>query len=118
VEKKQRRRHLQQSSPRRLAEPDGTATDTAGGYASETEQGYVSLTGKTGRAASTLRPSGKAELEGRQYAVETEGVYIESGEPIRVIRVLGNRVVVEKSNPALLATPASAGNFPGQEGPG
>ncbi|AEF84633.1 conserved hypothetical protein [Treponema primitia ZAS-2] len=77
-------------SRRRIAEP---VLPEAG------DQGYASLTGKTGKAVSTLRPSGKAEIEGRAYAVETEGVYIESGEPIRVIRVLGNRVVVEKSNP-------------------
>jgi membrane-bound serine protease (ClpP class) len=78
-----------------------TITGTAGGPdpvdADQRSVGddYTSLIGKTGRAASTLRPSGKAEIEGRTYVVETDGVFIESGAPVAVIRVLGNRVVVE-----------------------
>jgi membrane-bound serine protease (ClpP class) len=67
-------------------------TGTAGGP--DTEDDYTKLVGKTGKAASTLRPSGKAEIEGRTYVVETEGVFIESGASVAVIRVQGNRVVV------------------------
>jgi membrane-bound serine protease (ClpP class) len=55
---------------------------------------YANLVGKTGRAASTLRPSGKAEIAGQTYTVETDGVFIESGAGVTVIRVQGNRVVV------------------------
>lgn len=77
----------------------GPDPDTAPGKLTEAGRGsggddYAGLAGKTGRAASTLRPSGKAEIEGRTYVVETEGVFIESGSPVTVIRVLGNRVVV------------------------
>jgi membrane-bound serine protease (ClpP class) len=68
----------------------GAAADTAGA-----EQGYASLTGKPGKADSTLRPSGRAEIEGRLYTVETEGLFIERGSPVRVKRVLGNRIIVE-----------------------
>jgi membrane-bound serine protease (ClpP class) len=66
------------------------AADTAGA-----DQGYASLIGKTGKAGSTLRPSGRAEIEGRLYMVETEGLFIERGVPVKVIRVLGNRIIVE-----------------------
>jgi membrane-bound serine protease (ClpP class) len=60
----------------------------------DTGDDYTNLVGRTGRAVSILRPSGKAEIEGRTYVVETEGVFIESGAPVAVIRVQGNRVVV------------------------
>jgi membrane-bound serine protease (ClpP class) len=74
-------------------------TGTAGGPDPDTAladsgDDYAGLTGKTGRAVSTLRPSGKAEIEGRTYVVETEGIFIESGAPVAVIRVRGNQVVV------------------------
>uniref|UniRef100_UPI0002555377 NfeD family protein n=1 Tax=Treponema primitia TaxID=88058 RepID=UPI0002555377 len=55
---------------------------------------YAGLVGKTGIAVTTLRPSGKAEIEGRTCMVETEGVFIESGTGVMVVRVVGNRVVV------------------------
>jgi membrane-bound serine protease (ClpP class) len=75
-------------------DPDSAATNAAAEAVFPGEGDYAGLLGKTGRAASTLRPSGKAEIEGRTYVVETEGVYVESGTAITVIRVLGNRVVV------------------------
>jgi membrane-bound serine protease (ClpP class) len=75
-------------------DPDPAATKAAAGAVFSGETDYAALLGKTGRAASTLRPSGKAEIEGRVYAVETDGLYIESGTAVTVIRVLGNRVVV------------------------
>jgi membrane-bound serine protease (ClpP class) len=69
-------------------------TGTAGGPDSDAGDDFLGLVGKTGRAVSTLRPSGKAEIEGRTYVVETDGVFIESGVAVTVLRVLGNRVVV------------------------
>jgi membrane-bound serine protease (ClpP class) len=78
-------------------------TGTAGGAmdpeslpdeAGEGREDYGALTGKTGIAATTLRPSGKVEIEGRLYAAEGDGVFVEQGKPIEVIRVQGNRIVV------------------------
>lgn len=57
---------------------------------------YGALVGKTGVAVSVLRPAGKAEIEGTVYVVETNGAYVESGSPVRVVRVRGNRIIVEK----------------------
>ncbi|MCX7655035.1 MAG: nodulation protein NfeD [Treponemataceae bacterium] len=57
---------------------------------------YGTLVGKTGVAVSVLRPAGKAEIEGTVYVVETNGAYVESGSPVRVVRVRGNRIIVEK----------------------
>jgi membrane-bound serine protease (ClpP class) len=67
------------------------------------DQGYVSapedevkLLGLSGIALSPLHPSGLALIEGRRIDVISEGEYIDSGEPIIVFRVDGNRVVVRK----------------------
>ena len=55
------------------------------------------LIGKTGRAKSMLRPSGKAIFDDKLYDVVTEGDVVDAGEKIRIIDVKGNRIVVEKS---------------------
>lgn len=52
------------------------------------------LLGRSGVAHTTLRPSGKALIDGRQIDVVTEGPFIERGQSIKVIAVEGARVVV------------------------
>lgn len=72
-------------------------TETAGGpdpVSTGVSDHYADLLGKSGRAVSTLRPSGKAEIDGRTYTVETDGFFIESGTAVTVIRVQGNRILV------------------------
>ena len=54
------------------------------------------LKGKTGISLTTLRPSGKALIDGRKVNVVTEGVFLSKGSKIRVVMVEGNRVVVRK----------------------
>lgn len=56
--------------------------------------GYAGLVGKEGRAATTLRPAGKAEIDGRILYVEADGAFVEEGARIEVVRVRGNRIVV------------------------
>lgn len=63
------------------------------GYASAPEADRRWL-GKRGVAASTLRPAGIAHFDHERVDVVTEGEYIESGAPIEVLRVEGNRIVV------------------------
>jgi membrane-bound serine protease (ClpP class) len=58
------------------------------------EAGYAALTGKTGVAVTTLRPSGKAEIGGEFFTVEADGLFVEAGSEIKVTRVYGNRIVV------------------------
>ncbi len=53
------------------------------------------LRGRTGTAASFLRPAGIASIDGRRVDVLTEGEFIAQGTPIRVVRVEGARVFVE-----------------------
>ena len=52
------------------------------------------LTGKTGRACTTLRPAGIAEIDGARINVVTEGDFVEAGAEVQVARVEGNRIVV------------------------
>ncbi len=66
------------------------------GYHSDT---YVSsnLVNKEGVSESELRPAGIALIEGERLDVVTEGEFIEPHSRIRVIRVDGNRIVVERA---------------------
>lgn len=54
------------------------------------------LLNQTGIALTALRPSGTAIINGRRVDVVTEGPWIESGAPVKVISVEGMRVVVRK----------------------
>lgn len=55
------------------------------------------LVGATGVAMTDLRPAGAAEVGGRIVDVVTEGEYVEKGRPLRVVRVEGNRVMVQET---------------------
>ncbi|MEQ7052481.1 NfeD family protein [Paenibacillus alvei] len=65
-----------------------------------TDEGYVSninhteLLGKTGRALTTLRPSGTALIGDIKYDVVTDGGFISRDEEIEVVEVEGVRIVV------------------------
>ena len=50
--------------------------------------------GKTGVARTPLRPSGIAEFDGVRLNVVSDGEWIETGKPLQVVRVEGNRIVV------------------------
>ncbi len=52
------------------------------------------LIGKNGVAITTLRPSGRATIDGRVYSVETDGTYTEKGADLTVTAVHGSRIVV------------------------
>ena len=64
------------------------------GSAPESDQRWL---GKRGRAASVLRPAGIADFEHQRVDVVADGVIIEAGETIEVIRVDGNRIVVRRA---------------------
>ena len=58
-------------------------------------QDLTALRGRTGTAASFLRPAGIAAIDGQRIDVLTEGEFIPQGTPVRVVRVEGARVFVE-----------------------
>ena len=79
---------------RRLVLDADLGTGPGHGSAPESDQRWL---GKQGRAASVLRPAGIAEFDGERVDVVADGVLIEAGEPIEVIRVDGNRIVVRRA---------------------
>jgi membrane-bound serine protease (ClpP class) len=73
-----------------------TALDADEGYASTPATDAVWL-GRVGRTISPLRPAGFAEIDGQRIDVVSEGELIESGAPVVVARVDGNRIVVRRT---------------------
>lgn len=51
--------------------------------------------GDQGRSTSELRPMGKAEFAGRVIDVQSEGGWIEAGRTVRVVKMIGSRVIVD-----------------------
>lgn len=74
---------------------DTTEAEGAGYRSSPAE--YSSLLGKEGVAITMLRPAGTAIIEGEKVSVVTEGDFIEKDSRIRVLKVEGYRIVVEKA---------------------
>ncbi|WP_255307042.1 nodulation protein NfeD [Paraliobacillus sp. PM-2] len=70
--------------------------------ATTTEKGYVSsvnrleLIGLEGKSLTPLRPSGTAIFEGERLDVVTEGGYIASQQPVKIIKTEGSRIVVRE----------------------
>jgi membrane-bound serine protease (ClpP class) len=74
-------------------------TGTAGGVVEARDEGgeespYGFLAGKTGKALSTLRPSGRIEIGGEVYSAEADGSFVEEGREIKVARLQGSRIIV------------------------
>ena len=55
--------------------------------------------GDIGRVLFELRPTGRAEIDGQTVDVVTPGNWVPTGQPIRVIEIHGNRIVVEVDEP-------------------
>ncbi len=73
-----------------------TAEDVESGYTVQPMLATGSPVGKSGRAITTLRPTGKAEIEGEVLVVEADGEYVSVGAPIEVIRLEGNNIIVRE----------------------
>lgn len=63
--------------------------------ADEVESTVSVQVGDQGIAVTTLRPAGIAEFNGERLNVMTEGSFIEKGAPVRILKVNGNKIVVE-----------------------
>lgn len=67
------------------------------------------LLGQAGMAQTLLRPVGVAQINGQRVDVITRGETIEAGQPLTVIHVEGNRIVVALAAPAAAVPGATAG---------
>ncbi|PAB58932.1 NfeD family protein [Anaeromicrobium sediminis] len=54
------------------------------------------LINEVGIAITTLRPAGTANIKGNRHDVITEGNFIKAGEQIKVIKVIGKKIIVKK----------------------
>lgn len=72
----------------------GTQETQVEGYSASL--GLEDLVGKHGKALTTLRPAGTALVGDKRLDVVTEGDYLDIGDEIEVIRIDGNRIVVQK----------------------
>ena len=55
--------------------------------------------GETGVAFSALRPFGTGTFGEGQYEVHTRGEYLPAGTPLRIVRIINNKIIVEKTLP-------------------
>ncbi|MCX8095306.1 MAG: ATP-dependent Clp protease proteolytic subunit [Caldisericia bacterium] len=68
----------------------------------KTEKGYTSysqleeLIGKEGKVLTTLRPSGTIEIDGKRYDAISLGEFIEKDSKVKVIKIEGGKIIVEK----------------------
>jgi membrane-bound ClpP family serine protease len=69
----------------------------------EPYRGRKQLIGKRGVAKTPLLPSGDVKLEGRVYDAVSDGMAIEAGQPIKVVAVRTQRLVVRPLNAKELA---------------
>jgi membrane-bound serine protease (ClpP class) len=62
----------------------------------DSEEVMKARVGDTGTALSYLRPSGKIKVDKDILDVITEGEFIESGTPVVITRINGNRIIVSR----------------------
>lgn len=56
-----------------------------------------SLVGKSGKTDTILNPAGMMKLDGLRLHCQSEGMIIESGAPVTVVSVQGQRLIVRRS---------------------
>ncbi len=52
-----------------------------------------------GEAVSDLKPIGKAEFNNKSYEVTSHGHLIDSGSQVKIVKIQGNKIIVESINP-------------------
>jgi membrane-bound serine protease (ClpP class) len=59
------------------------------------QQRLAQLVGKSGKTLTLLNPGGLVLVEGERMHAETRGLLLDPGEPVKVVAVKGNRIVVQ-----------------------
>jgi len=100
-----------------LTPPSLVPSSAGGGSGLGIDPGLTALVGRTGIAATVLRPSGAMEIDGQRIDVATEGEFVAAGTKVRVLYVNVNLVVVAAVDPETSgATGRDAGRDAGQRG--
>lgn len=79
-----------------LEPPGGEGPAAEPATAAAADSPPLAEVGQRGAAYSSLRPTGKAEIDGRLLDVTTDGQFIESGAAVEVVEVRGRRIVVRR----------------------
>ena len=56
--------------------------------------GLEDWVGKSGKTVTDLRPSGWINIDNQKIFVVTEGEFLEKDQPVKILSVDGNRVIV------------------------
>jgi membrane-bound serine protease (ClpP class) len=67
---------------------------TLAGSTSVTEKTHELSPGQVGHTRTGLRPSGKAEFQGKTYEVQSRGEFLDAGIAVSVLRIVGNTIFV------------------------
>lgn len=59
------------------------------------------LIGKTGVSATALRPSGKGNFDGIYFDVLSDGMYVNKGKKIKIIKIKDNKIIVTEDQKEL-----------------
>lgn len=65
------------------------------------------LLGQTGEAVTMMVPGGIVRINGERHDAVAEGVMLDTGDPVKVVQVEGNRIVVRAYDPQVEAAKAS-----------
>jgi membrane-bound ClpP family serine protease len=85
---------------------EGPTLDEVTPYQRE-QQRLAELVGKSGKTLTLLNPGGLVLVDGERMHAETRGLLLDPGEPVKVVAVKSNRVVVQPI-PAGSASPETA----------
>ena len=61
-------------------------------------QGVTLEVGEEGKTTSALRPMGQAEFQHKIFEVVTEGGFLPSNTPVRIIKIDKNKILVAPIN--------------------
>ncbi len=78
-------------------------------YSHEAEQ-RKQLIGKVGKTLTLMAPGGLVVVDGQRLHAETEGQMLDPQQPVKIIAVRGNRVVVRSHEPVAEKPPAAKTN--------
>lgn len=90
---------------------DAPRSDEITPYAKERSELHE-LVGSVGTAVTPHRPSGMVKIQGQRYHAETRGMMLETGDPVAVVEVRGNRLVVRLAEEKAASPPPEESEAP------
>lgn len=69
-------------------------TEEESSVVTEAQQAFEKLYDQIGKTVTLHQPSGATEIQGKRYDSTTQGIFVETGQLVRVIGVSGSQLVV------------------------